>query len=178
MADPMTIALLAGSSALSAYGSLQQGEAAMAASNAEAASLRANAEIVQKNAIARDDQTRRQQRQQMGTMLAASAEAGAGLNADALRSSIYDAEMDSSTIRYEGNLRAAGLNDQASIVQWEGKQKMKAAELNAVSTLLNGSAQMASSMGGAPKTNNAFADRAGPVGSGSGGRSRTITGGR
>lgn len=149
----------------------------MAASNAEAASMRTNAEIAQKNSIARDDQTRRQQRQQIGTMLAASAEAGAGLNADTLRSSLYDAEMDSSTIRYEGNLQAAGLRDQANVAVWEGKQKMKAAELNAVGTLLNSSAQMMQASGG-PKTSNASTDKAGSIGSGSGGRMRTITGGR
>ena len=151
MADPITmgLVLMGASGAMGAMGQLQQGDAAMAAANAEAASLRTNAEIARKNAIARDDQTRRQQRQQMGTMLAASAEAGAGLNTDQLRSTIYDMEMDSSTIRYEGNLKAAGLNDQANVAVWEGKQKKQASELNALTTLVGTGGQMM--MAGKPK---------------------------
>jgi hypothetical protein len=138
----MGLVLMGGSAAIGAMGQMQQGDAAAAAASREAQSMRMNAEIAQKNAIAKDDQFRRQQRQHVGSMLAASAEAGGGLNADALRGTLYDMEMDSSTIRYEGNMKAAGLNDQASVTEWEGKQKQYGAQIGAVASLLNAGGSM------------------------------------
>jgi hypothetical protein len=168
--------LMAASTAVSAIGSIRQGQAAQQAADANARSMEANAAIARSNAAAQDEQMRRQARAQQGRALAASAEAGAGLNADMLRQSIYDAEMDSATIRYEGNLRAAGLQDQANMQRWEGKQKKTAGYLNAAGTLLNAGASYYGAM--SKPDYSAFADRAGAIGTGSGGRMRTITGGR
>jgi hypothetical protein len=126
------------STAMQAVGAIQQGNAANAAAQANARQYEAQAAIRRQNAAAKDDQVRRDARAKIGSQLAASAEAGGGINADALRSSIYDAEMDSSVVRYEGELEAAGLNDQAAMARWEGKQRKQAGYLNAAGAVLNG----------------------------------------
>ena len=134
----LALPLMVASTAVQAVGAIQQGNAANAAAQANARQYEAQAEIRRQNAGAKDDQVRRDARTQLGRQLAASAEAGGGLNAEALRSSIYDAEMDSSVVRYEGEVEAAGLRDQAAMSRWEGKQRKQAGVLNAAGALLNG----------------------------------------
>jgi hypothetical protein len=104
--------------AISAYSSSQQ----QAAAQESAANMdRYNAEIAankaeQSNAAATlqiNDQ-RRKARAQIGRQLASSAEAGAGLNEDLLRQSIYDSEQDTAAIRYSGNLQATGYSNDAA----------------------------------------------------------------
>lgn len=117
-----------------------QSQANMDDYNAKMADIQAR----QANAAAgrEEDAQRRQARAVMGQQLAASAEAGAGLNGDLLRQSIFDSESDTQAIRYEGALKAQGLYDQASIARSsaaasrsQGRAAMDAGYLNAAGAL-------------------------------------------
>jgi hypothetical protein len=150
MADPITW-LAIGSAALGAMGAIQQGEQANAAAQSEANMAEYNAkmnEIQARQAYAgagrQEEEQRRRARAQIGQSLAASAEAGAGLNGDVLRTSVFDAESDALAIRYEGDLKAQGLKDSAAlqksaavVARDRGKQAVKASYLNAASSVLN-----------------------------------------
>lgn len=124
MADPMTMLAIGAiaSAGVGVIGAIQQGEQAAAAAKSEANMAEYNAkvsEIQAKQAYAaagrQEDEQRRRARQAIGLQLASSAEAGAGLNPDLLRQSIFDAESDTQAIRYEGALKAQGLTDQAAL---------------------------------------------------------------
>ena len=144
---PMLIA----ATAVSAVGSIAQGAAAESAAKANAqamdynaASDRARAAQVSAVSGMKEDALRRTARARIGEQIAGSASAGAGLNADLLRQSIYNAESDASMIRYEGDLQRAGLLDQATMGNYNagnerarGSQAMTAGYLNAAGTLLN-----------------------------------------
>ena len=120
-----------------AIGAISSGNYADAMAKRQATQMEQAAAVEVTNAMSRDEAMRRQARMQQGQALAASAEAGAGLNADALRQSIYDTEMDSATIRYEGMMRSSALKDQAAMTRMEGKRAKQAGYLSAASSLLN-----------------------------------------
>lgn len=93
-------------------------------------------------ASVQEDEARRRGRAAIGNQLASSAEAGAGLNGDLLRESIYGVEADSMAIRYDADLKAAGLKDEASlqrsaavVARDRGKQARTASYLNAAASL-------------------------------------------
>lgn len=150
MADPISWLAIA-SAALGAVGAIQQGEQADAAAKSEANMADYNAkmnEIQAKQTYAaagrQEEEQRRRARAQIGQSLAASAEAGAGLNGDVLRTSVFDAESDALAIRYEGDLKAQGLKDSAAlqrsasvVARDRGKQAVAGSYLNAGSALLN-----------------------------------------
>ena len=139
------------SGALGVVGSIQQGQQANAAAKSEANMADYNAkmaEIQARQAYAaasvQEDETRRRGRAALGMQLASSAEAGAGLNGDLLRESVYGIEADSMAIRYEGDLKAQGLKDNAAlqssaaaVARDRGKRAVTASYLNAGSSVLN-----------------------------------------
>ena len=139
------------SGALGVVSAIQGGRQASAAAQSEANMAEYNAkmaEIQSRQAYAaagvQEDELRRRGRIAMGNQLAASAEAGAGLNGDQLRESVYGIESDAMAIRYEGDLKAQGLKDsaalqrsQASVALSRGKQAKTASYLNAGAALLN-----------------------------------------
>lgn len=154
MADPITwLGIAAGASAaVGAVGAIQSGRQAQAAAQSEANMADYNAKVAdiqarQTYAAAgrQEDEQRRQARAVIGQQLASSAEAGAGLNGDLLRQSIFDSESDTQAIRYEANLRAQGLTEQADIARSSagvsrarGRSAMGASYLNAAGSLLSG----------------------------------------
>lgn len=141
------IPLMLGTGAIGAMGALRQGFTAQAAAQAEAAQMDQRAASTITEGMQRDELQRRQARQQIGLQLAGSAEAGGGINADQLRQSIYDAEMDSAAIRYGAMTEAQGLRYQAQITRWQGRQARTAGYLNAANSVLN-AASNAAYMGG------------------------------
>lgn len=154
MADPVTILAVAAASsaAVGAVGAIQSGRQAQAAAQSEAnmAEYQGKVQDIQARqayaAAGREEEAqRRQARMVIGQQLAASAEAGAGLNGDLLRTSIFDAESDTQAIRYEGALRAQGLTEQAAIsrsgadaARSRGRAAMAGAGLSAAGSLLSG----------------------------------------
>jgi hypothetical protein len=156
MADPITLALIGvvGSTAMNAIGSIAQGNAANAAAQANANALTQQAEAESRAANAREEAQRRQNRQFLGAQRAALAQAGIGLNGsayDVARQSAINAELDALNIRYEGQLAAKGLRDQATIQRFEGRQAKTAGYLGAGAALLQGTANYAGIKTGAAK---------------------------
>lgn len=147
----MALPILIASTAMSAVGAIQQGEAANDAAKANAQAMEYNAasdraRAVQASAMAgiKEDEQRRVGRSVVGEQLASSASAGAGLNSDLLRQSIFNVESDAGAIRYDGALKSAGLNDQAAMGMFEASNTRKKGEsaqtagyLNAAGSLLN-----------------------------------------
>jgi hypothetical protein len=139
------------STAMSAIGSIQQGQTAKAAAYSQANAMEYNASADRARAVqtrqmagVSEDAQRRNARATIGKQIAASSAAGAGLNSDLLRESIYNMEADTQSIRYEGELKAAGLNDQAAIsmanastTRSQGRAAETAGYMNAAGTLLN-----------------------------------------
>jgi 1-aminocyclopropane-1-carboxylate deaminase/D-cysteine desulfhydrase-like pyridoxal-dependent ACC family enzyme len=154
MADPITI-LVAASTAMQAVGAIQQGNAAnaQAKANAQAAQYNANLKVMQagverQQAGAKEEAQRRRSRQMLGAQRAAIAQAGIGLGGSALdiaEQSELMAELDSLTIRYEGELRAKGLLAQADmdrysadVYKFSGKQAKKDSFMRAGTAVLSG----------------------------------------
>ena len=146
--------LVAGSAALSAVGMVQQGKQASAAAQSEANMADYNAKMADIQAKQtysaagqQEDLQRKRARAAIGNQIASSAEAGAGLNGDLLRQSIYDSETDALSIRYEGALKAQGMKDAASMQRSSAAvsrdragQATTGSYLNAAGSILNAGA--------------------------------------
>ena len=152
MAAIPLIPLLIASTAISAVGAIAQGQQAKSAAQAEANAADYNAKVgraraIQANLTAgqQEDLQRQKARAAIGEQVASSASAGAGLNSDLLRQSIFNSESDALAIRYDGNLKAAGLNDQAALdtvsasnSRSRGSAAATGSYINAAGSLLNG----------------------------------------
>lgn len=150
-AIPFAAILTGISAAVGVVGAIQQGNQAKAAADREAEVMEYNAkgdEARARNARemagVQEDRQRQAARAQIGNQLASSAGAGAGLNSELLRSSIFNMESDTSDIRYDGQVKAAGLVDQATLSRanaetrrQQGSQAKTAGYLNAAGSLLN-----------------------------------------
>lgn len=151
----MAVPVLIASAVVGAVGAIQQGEAAKQAADANAqgmeynaASDRARAGQASRMAGIKEDEQRRAGRAAIGAQLASSAAAGAGLDSNLLRESIFNVESDAGAIRYDGALKSAGLNDQATMGMFEASNARKRGEsaqtagyLNAAGSLLQGGNQ-------------------------------------
>lgn len=150
MADPITW-LAIGSAVVGGVGSIQQGRQASAAAKSEANMADYNAKMADiqakqaySSAGEQEDLQRKRARAAVGKQLASSAEAGAGLNADLLRQSIYDSETDAMSIRYEGALKAQGMTDAAAmqrskavVARDRASSALTGGYLNAAGSILN-----------------------------------------
>lgn len=128
---------------------IQAGEQANAAAQSQANmdeynAKRAEQQAEHSNRMAgiKEDEQRRRVRAAVGNQIANSAQAGAGLNSDLLRESLYDGEMDTAAIRYEGALQADGyeasaanMKANAAISRSQGQSAMTAGYLNAAGAL-------------------------------------------
>lgn len=139
--------------AIGAASAIQAGKQANAAAQSQANMDEYNAKMAdvratQVNAAAgrQEDEQRKKARQAIGMQLASSAEAGAGLNGDLLRQSVFDSESDTQAIRYEGQLKAQGLSDDAAVARSSaivgrdrGKQAITGSYLNAAGSIAGAS---------------------------------------
>jgi len=144
-------AIFAASAVLGGIGAIQQGRQANAAAQSDANMAEYNAKMAEIQAGqtyaaagVKEEQIRRQGRAAIGQQLASSAQAGAGLNADLLRESVYGIEDDAMAIRYDADLKAAGLRDTAAIqrsgaqvARDRGRKAVASSYLNAASSMLN-----------------------------------------
>jgi uncharacterized protein YqfA (UPF0365 family) len=129
------------SAAIGAIGSISQGNAARKSAEYNANVMQRQAETTRSQGLAREEVQRAQARQQIGKQLAAGAESGVGLSGsslDLLNASMLDSEMDAMNIRYERDLNATGLLNQAALTRADGKAKRNASYLSAAGSLLSG----------------------------------------
>lgn len=145
------LVVTAATAVVGVFSAIQQGKQAQRAADADAAAMdynaaadRAKATHANKMAGIQEDSQRKRARQVIGSQLASSAGAGAGLNQDLLRESIFNMESDTEDIRYDGKMKAAGYRDQATLTsanagtrRQQGKEAVNASYLNAAGSLLN-----------------------------------------
>jgi len=128
-------------SAVSAAAAISQGQQAKAAADYNAKIDEQNAAITRQQAGQREEAFRSEARQTLGRQRAAFAESGTGLggsNLDIIKDSALNLELDALNIRYQGELEARGLVEQAKITRLEGRQRRANAGLQAVGSVLGG----------------------------------------
>lgn len=146
--------LMAASTAMSALGAIQQGQAASAQAQAAANAQRYNATVADQNAqVARaeasaaEDKQRRDFGQIQGQALAGVAQSGTGFsgsNLDVLKQNVVNNELDSLTIRYQGEQKARGLVAQAQLDRYGAKVNDMNASNAVTGGFLNAGANMLS----------------------------------
>lgn len=144
----MAVAAIA-TAVIGAAGAIQSGRQADAAAQSQANMDEYNAKKAEQQAVhankmagIKEDDQRRRARAAVGNQIASSAQAGAGLNSDLLRQSLYDGEMDTAAIRYEGALQADGYESSAAmskanaaINRAQGSAAVSSSYLNAAGAL-------------------------------------------
>lgn len=137
-------ALLTTGTAVSAVGGIQQAQAAKGAAGYNAALLEQNAVAERQQAAAREEAKRRETSMILGKQAAAFAQSGGGLGgsaADVMRQSSINAELDALTLRYEGDLRARGMEANAAQERYAGGSAATAGYLGAAGSILSGAAR-------------------------------------
>src|SRR5262249_17978648 len=137
-------AILAGAAGVfGAIGALQSGENAQKAASYNAALARQQADATLSQTAADADRQRR-----LGLLTQGRARAGygasgitvAGSPLDVLAASAAENELDVQTINYRGNLRAAGLRDEAALDEFSGRTARQQSYISATAALLGGAA--------------------------------------
>lgn len=126
---------------IAAVGAVQQGNAAKSAADFNAKVAHANAENVNAQTTARQELVSERARQTIGDQLALGGQSGfelGGSRLDLLSQSLWNAEMDALNVRYEGDLKASGLNSQAKLDNFQGEQAQTAGYFSAASSLAGG----------------------------------------
>lgn len=129
------------STGLQVFSSIMQGQQQQAMANYNAKILDQNAQIERQQTVARESKQRRESNQVLGMQRAAFAQSGAGLDgsaADVMAQSATNAELDAMMIRYEGDLRARGLKEQAKQERFAGKTALTQGYFNAAGSILGG----------------------------------------
>lgn len=172
-------AMMAISAGVSVLGQLQAGQAQKQAADANALENDIAAAQSREAAKQEADRIRKAGDRQAGAARAAFA--GSGIVVDQgsavnINQDIYQgAESDALNTLLTGERQASAYNRKASMYRAEGENAVTSSLLSSAATA--GQA-MAGWKGAQAAGGNAFADRAGAIGTGSGGRMRTITGGR
>lgn len=157
-APVMMIAAAAGT-ALSAISSIQQAGDAARSMNTQADMLNASAQNARQVASAREDRVRYENALKLGEQRAAVVQSGAdastGSTLKLQSQSAGNAELDALYQRYEGELRAIDLGNEASMLKARAKSTRRAGYMSAAGTLLSsvGRYGMGSSMSGIASTN-------------------------
>lgn len=130
-----------GAAVVSAVATIYASEKQAQAQEYSAAVAEKNAVIARSQASAREDAQRAHSRQVIGKQLAATAESGttlSGTNLDLLNDSLYQSSLDSMNIRYEGEVKASGLNDQAALDRFGASSTRTGGYLSASGKLIGG----------------------------------------
>lgn len=137
-------AMIIAATAVKAIGAIQQGSAAKAAGDYNASMLEQSAAVERQQTAAREDAKRRETRMVLGSQRAAFAQSGGGLGgsaADVMQQSAINAELDALTLRYEGDLRARGMQADATSERFAGKQAQRQGYFSAAGSILSGAGE-------------------------------------
>jgi hypothetical protein len=159
---------------MSVIGAIQQGQAARAAGDYNAAIAKQNARWAKQQAGEEERKFRIGARKELGRMRAGYAAAGVtleGTPTDVLEESAYTAELDALNIRHGGERRAMGFESEAEIEKYKGKVGQRQAYASAAGTLLGAAGKgQFGSLGGGTKTKVPSRIRSNPSWGSSGGR--------
>lgn len=137
------------SGVIGAIGSMQAANAQAAAANTQAAIAERNKRTVLAQADAEAVDKTRENRRQLATVRAAYGASGidlAGTPLDVLEDSASELQYDVSKIRYQGELRAIGYQDEAMLKRMEAKQAKASGPISAVGKLFGGFSSAGSSL--------------------------------
>lgn len=146
-----------GAAVFSAVATIYASEQQAKAEEQQAQVLEKNAMMARSQASSAEDAQREHARKVIGQQLAATSESGGGLtgsNLDLLNDSLYESELDSMNIRYEGELKASGLNDQAAINRSHASSTRTGGYLSAAGRLVGASGSYLNSSGTVPYSYN------------------------
>lgn len=130
--------LLVAAGTAQAASAIRQGNYANNVAKVQAENLNQQASATRGLTVIREEAQRKNAREVIGSQLAAGAEAGgslSGSNLDALRESMMNAEMDALGIRYEGEVKARGLENEATATRARGRQAQIGGYLSAAGSL-------------------------------------------
>jgi hypothetical protein len=141
-------ALFAGLSGIvSAAGAMQQAQAQADAAEYQAEVARRNAKLARDQAEVEQNDQRRENRRQMGAMIAAYGASGvdmAGSPLDVLADTAIEQELDVARAGYRGELRAIGENDKANLAKAEASNARSAGAFSAVGALFKAGSSLLS----------------------------------
>lgn len=144
--------ILAAGAAMSAIGSIQQGESQAKAANYNAAVEEQNAKNALQVANANEEAQRRKSAGDLGRMRASLAENGLslteGTGADLYTQSDKNAEMDALNIRYGGTVQNVNSRNQAQLFRMNASSARTAGYIGAASAFLSAGGSYALSKGG------------------------------
>ena len=144
--DPVTIGLMAVSTAMSAVGAIRQGNADDAAARAQAQATEQQAQGVRNRAQFEIAQERRAQRQALGQQVAQLGGQGTALIGqpiDLLADNAKQAELALQAIRFEGEIAARNQENQAALTRFGGRQARREGFFSAGTELLSGATRIA-----------------------------------
>ncbi len=130
--------------AIGAVGAAQQGAQARATADYNARQQEVSAMVARDQANSREEAQRREARKLLGRSRAAVSQSGVGFGGssqDVYQQSALDAELDALNIRYQGELEARGLLEQAKIERMEGRNRARQYGYQAVGSVLGGIAK-------------------------------------
>jgi hypothetical protein len=136
-----------GGTAVSALGAVQQGKAAQASSNYQAAQLEATGKTERAVAQRESINQRKQKDLVQSRARAVGAASGGGLDLDLMGDIEEEGEYRSLTALWEGEERATGRNAQAAATRVSGRSKNQAGGIKAFSTILSGGSSFLESYG-------------------------------
>lgn len=140
------------SAAVSAVGSIKQGQAQADAANYNAAIAAQNATIAQQQGVAAVEAQRRDSARAIGRMKALYGASGvqsdSGSPVDVLADSASMAELDALTTQYNYRLKALGYENQAELDRSNAKNARTSSYLNAASQVMNGMTSYGKMSGG------------------------------
>lgn len=136
-------AMMAAGQVLQAVGTIAEGNTAARVADTNAKNLRATAGANRAATVERENLSRQRSASELSKQRTAMLQSGvdptSGTALFGTRQSMVDTEMDALTIRYQGLMDAQNLDKQATMVEFEGKQKRRAANFSAVTQLLSAS---------------------------------------
>lgn len=146
MAVTTTLVAVAGV-AMSAYGTIQQGQTASKAAAYNAQVAKNNADREKQKAQFEATRQSRLQAQLMGRQRAAGGAAGITSESllDVISDSAKQSELDKLLILNEGQAKGAGYEGEALMSSFQGKQAKQASYISAASTLVSGASSAYSS---------------------------------
>lgn len=147
MAVPLALAaMMAGGSAMSAYGRYTAGKQAKRAKRFEAQQMQQNAQQLRAASQREALEIDRQSRLAMSRALAVAAASGGGASDPTVLNLMGDLAQEGQYRRmvalYEGEQAAGKQEMGADISYWEGNQALKAGKLEAVGTMLEGGSSL------------------------------------
>lgn len=142
MPQAIPIILMVASTAVAAYGAIQAGKASSKAAKFNAAVAQQNADISRQQADAAAQEKHRQMVQRLGSMEAAYGASGvtsdSGSVLDVLGDSIRQGTLDQLTAKYNGQVRAAGYTDNASLDTFQAHYAQTSSYMEAAGDALSG----------------------------------------